>query len=78
MPPEVDQLLSDAEVCRALGNISRQTLHRYRVAGLAPQRVTIGPPGSLVGGTPASEVAALIEARKAARDTRAAERDRAS
>jgi predicted DNA-binding transcriptional regulator AlpA len=78
MTTELDQLLSDAEVCRALGGISRQTLHRYRIAGIAPQRVTIGPPGSLMGGTPASEVAALLESRKAARDARIAERSRAA
>jgi predicted DNA-binding transcriptional regulator AlpA len=73
MSTEVDPLLSDPEVCRLL-RISRQTLWRYRQAGIVPQRVTIGPPGSLIGGTPTSEVAAVIEAGKAARDARLAER----
>jgi predicted DNA-binding transcriptional regulator AlpA len=73
---EIDPLLSDPEVCDVLG-VSRQTLHRYRKAGIVPERVRIGPPGSLQGGTPASEIAAVIEARKRERDTRIADRDRA-
>ena len=75
---EIDPLLSDPEVCRLLGGVSRQTLHRYRKAGIVPERVKIGPPGSLQGGTPASEIAAVIEARKRERDTRIADRDRAA
>ncbi len=75
---ELDPLLSDPEVCRLLGGISRQTLHRYRQAGRLPQRVTVGPEGSLKGGTPASEIAAYLAARKAERDKRAAERAQAA
>jgi hypothetical protein len=68
--PLPDDKVVLAELVRA-----HRLVHRHRIAGIAPQRVTIGPPGSLKGGTPASEVTALLESRKTARDKRKAERE---
>jgi hypothetical protein len=68
--PLPDDKVVLAELVRA-----HRLVHRHRIAGIAPQRVTMGPPGSLMGGTPASEVTALLESRIAARDKRKAERE---
>jgi excisionase family DNA binding protein len=64
----IDPLLTDKEVAQLLGGVSRPTVWRHAADGTIPKPVKIGG----LSRWPRSEILAVVERAKAARDRAAA------